>query len=106
MKNFVQVGDVLDYTPTTAVVGGAAVAIGKRVGVVVKSLAANEQGALRVVGVATLPKVTADAFAQGDLAYLTADGQITKTSTSNTPAGYAAYAADAGAATVQVQLNG
>ncbi|MBB6578467.1 putative RecA/RadA family phage recombinase [Comamonas odontotermitis] len=106
MKNFVQVGDVLDYTPSAPVAGGTAVAIGKRVGVVVKSLAANEQGALRVSGVATLPKVEGDALTQGDLVYLNAEGLITKTSTSNTPAGYAAYPADAGVATAQVQLNG
>ncbi|MEG1202443.1 MAG: DUF2190 family protein, partial [Comamonas sp.] len=60
MKQFVQIGDVLDYTPATAVAGGTLVAIGKRVGVVVKSLAANEPGALRVTGVVEAAKVYAD----------------------------------------------
>lgn len=106
MKNFVQPGDVLDYTPTAAVAAGTPVPLGKRVGVVVNSLAANQLGAVRVSGVVVLPKVAADALGQGDLVYLTAEGLITKTATSNTPAGYAAYPAAADAATVSVQLNG
>lgn len=106
MKNFIQVGDVLDYTPTQAVSGGAVVVIGTRVGIVVADIAAGQTGALRVKGVVELAKLSADTPAQGALLYWdAANSRLTTTSGGNVLAGYAAKAAGNGATTVWLHLN-
>lgn len=106
--NFVQSGDTLVLTNTgaTTIRSGTAVKVGpKVVGVALVDIPAGGAGAAAVEGVFRLPKVSADAIAQGDDLYLTADGTVTKTATNNTPAGYAFEAAPAGSTTVAVKIN-
>lgn len=106
MKNFVQEGNVLDYTPASAVASGAVVVIGARVGIAVADIAAGSTGALRVKGVVELAKLAADAPVQGALLYWDdANDRLTTTASGNTLAGYAAKAAGAGATTAWVHLN-
>ncbi|WP_304306248.1 DUF2190 family protein [Pseudacidovorax intermedius] len=106
MKNFVQVGDVIDYTPAAAVAGGSVAVIGVRVGVVVADIAANATGALRVKGVVELAKLGTDTVAQGALLYWdAANSRLTTTAGGNTLAGYAARAAAAGVTTAWLHLN-
>jgi len=106
MKNFVQVGDVLDYSPAGAVAGGAVVVIGARIGIAVADIAANTVGALRVKGVAEVAKLSGDAVAQGALLYWdAANSRLTTTASGNVLAGYAAKAAGAGVTTVWLHLN-
>ncbi len=106
MKNFIQEGAVLDYTPGGAVASGAVVVFGARVGVVVADLAAGVTGALRVKGVVELAKLGTDVVAQGALLYWDAtNGRVTTTASGNTLAGYAAKAAGNGATTVWLALN-
>ncbi|MCZ2498143.1 DUF2190 family protein [Xylophilus sp. Kf1] len=107
MKNFIQIGDVLDYTPVADVSSGALVVIGARVGVAVADIKAGNTGALRVKGVAEFAKKSADTPAQGALLYWdAAAGNLTTTAGGNTLAGYAAAAAGAGTTTVWLHLNG
>ena len=106
MKNFVQEGHVLDYTPGAAVASGAIVVIGARLGIAVADIAAGATGALRVKGVVELAKLAADTPAQGALLYWdAANSRLTTTASGNTLAGYAAKAAGAGATTVWLHLN-
>jgi len=106
MKNFVQEGHVLDYTPGGNVASGAVVVIGVRVGVAVADIAANATGALRVRGVVELAKLSSDTPAQGALLYWdAANSRLTTTASGNTLAGYAAKAAGNGATTVWLNLN-
>lgn len=106
MKNFIQVGDVLDHTPGAAVTAGQVIVMGVRVGVAVTDIAAGQTGAVRVRGVVELAKASADNIAQGALVYWsTANSNLTSTAAGNTLAGYAAAAAGAGVTTLRVALN-
>ena len=106
MRNFIQTGDVLDHKPVAAVASGAVVVIGKRVGVAVADIAANDIGPVRVKGVVELACVST-ALAQGDLLYWDAtNARLTGTATDNTLAGYAASASANGVSTIWLHLNG
>jgi predicted RecA/RadA family phage recombinase len=92
MKNFVANGESLQLTAGVGgVVGGSIKAQGKIVGIVVASAAEGEKYTLKICGAYdTVPKATGEAWIVGDMLYLKADGsELTKTSTSNTFAGYA-----------------
>jgi len=106
MKNFVQIGDVLDYTPGSAVAAGAVVVIGVRIGIAVTAIAAGDTGPLRVKGVVELAKLGTDTPAQGALLYWdNTNSRLTTTASGNVLAGYAAKAAGNGATTVWLHLN-
>jgi predicted RecA/RadA family phage recombinase len=106
MKNFIQAGEVLDYTPGAAVVSGAVAVIGARIGIVVADIPAGVTGALRVKGVVELAKLGTDNVAQGEVLYWDAtNSRLTKTAGSNVLAGYAARPAGNGVTTVWLHLN-
>jgi predicted RecA/RadA family phage recombinase len=106
MKNFVQIGDVIDHTPGADVASGAVVVIGARVGIAVSAIASGETGAIRVKGVVELAKLSTDTPAQGALLYWDAgNSRLTTTATDNVLAGYAAKAAGNGVTTVELHLN-
>lgn len=106
MKNFIQIGDVLDHTAGANLTSGQVVVMGARIGIAVTDIADGQSGAVRVKGVVELAKASSDVVAQGALLYWSADnGNLTVTSAGNTLAGYAAAAAGAGATTVRLHLN-
>lgn len=107
-KNYIQEGDVLDYTAGgTAIAAGAIALMGKRIGVVLADIAASATGAVSVTGVWTVAKLSTDVVAQGDLLYWdAANSRLTTTVGANTLAGYAAAAAGNGVATVNIKING
>lgn len=106
MKNFIQPGDVLDYTAGANITRGQVVVMGVRVGVAVSDIANGSSGAVRVRGVVELAKASADTIAQGALVYWSAaNSNITSTDSGNTLAGYAAAAAGNGVTTIRVALN-
>jgi len=107
MKNYVQPGDVLDYTNAgAALAAGAGVLIGVRLGVAMGDIATGATGSIRVKGVVNLPKNTTDVMAQGAALYWdNTNKRLTTTTTSNTLAGYAADPAANGDATVNIALN-
>lgn len=104
--NYVQPGEVLDFTATAALISGAGVLIGSRLGVALTDIAIGDTGAVAVKGVYTLPKLATDVVAQGALLYWdNTNARLTTTLTGNTLAGYAAAASGNGAATVNIALN-
>lgn len=106
-SKFVQDGDVLDYTPGSAVVSGKMVVVGVRVGITLAAIAAGATGPLAVDRVFNYAKLSTDVMAQGALVYYdSANDRLTTTSAGNTLAGYATAAAGNGATTVNVRLNG
>ncbi|MFZ3289264.1 MAG: DUF2190 family protein [Telluria sp.] len=107
-KNYIQEGDVLDYTAGGAAIAAGAIALmGKRIGVVLADIAANAIGAVSVTGVWSIAKLATDVVAQGDLLYWdAANSRLTKSDVGNTLAGYAATAAGNGVATVSIKING
>lgn len=105
-KNYVQPGDTLTVpAPKSGMLPGDVYSVGALTGVVV-GVDPNEPTRLDVGtrGVYELPKVSADAFAIGDVAFLSATGLATKTS-GTARLGVVVEAAGAGAATVKVKLN-
>lgn len=106
-KNYIQPGEVLDYTASTAVTSGSGVLMGKRLGVALADIANGATGSVAVRGVYSLPKLSTDVVAQGDELYWdNTNKRLTTTASGNTKAGYAAAAAGNGVATVAIALNG
>jgi len=105
-KNYIQEGDVLDHIAAANIASGDVVLMGKRIGVAVADIASGQSGSVAVEGVFALPKVVANAPAQGALLYWDANASLlTTTATGNTLAGYAAAAAVNGDATVNININ-
>ena len=105
-KNYIQEGDVLNFTAGANVSSGQPVLIGKRLGIALSDVASGANGSLAVEGVFTVTKVTADVVGQGELLYWdAAASKLTTTSAGNTLAGYAAAAAGNGVTTVEININ-
>jgi predicted RecA/RadA family phage recombinase len=105
MASYFQDGDLIDYTPSSAVAAGDVVVLNDLVTVAPRPIAANALGAVAVEGVFTLPKASG-AIGQGAIVYWdSTNSNITTTSTSNKRAGKAAAAAASGDATVKVLIN-
>jgi len=104
MASYVQVGDLLDYTPASAVAAGDVVVIGALVGVAPRAIAANAVGALAVEGVFEIPCATGATGAQGsEISYYATSG-VAHAST-GTVAGKLAKARLVADTSVHVLLN-
>lgn len=104
MASYVQKGDVLDYTPASAVAAGDVVVIGTLVGVAPRPIAANALGSLAVEGVFSMPCATGATGAQGSAINWYATSGVAH-ATTGTAAGKLAKARAAGDVTVDVILN-
>jgi predicted RecA/RadA family phage recombinase len=105
-KNFIQPGNVIDYTAGAALASGAVVLIGARIGVLLSALANGETGPAQMTGVFEIAKLSTDAMTKGALLYWdNTNSRLTLTSAGNTLAGYAWAAAGAGTTTVQCNIN-
>ncbi len=92
-KNYIQPGEVLDHVALAARTSGVPFLLGTRLAVPLTNGAIGETIAVKVKGVFNLPKVKANACAQGDLLYW--DNTAKKLTTAaaagaNAVAGYAA----------------
>lgn len=91
MKNFIEHGEVFEWTVSgSPVASGDVVIIGALLGVAAISANVGDLCRARRGGVYTLPSDTGTAYAQGDTLYW--DGtakRVTKTSSANTKAGVA-----------------
>lgn len=105
MKNFVQAGDILDFTaPSGGVVGGNAYVIGAAFAVAVSTEDEGETFAGLVEGVVNLPKASG-AITEGALVYWDNTAKtVTTTASSNKKIGYATAAQASGDAAVNVKL--
>lgn len=105
---FWQRGETLDYTNKTSsiIAANTVVALKGRVGIAGTDIAPNAQGDLHVTGVFEFDKTGTNAIAMGQDVYFDGTG-ITEedASGSNTPAGYAAAAAEAGDTKVLVKIG-
>ena len=99
MKNFVQTGQVLHYTPAAGsnIKSGDLVAVGSVVGVAVTDGVVGKLLAVSVTGVYNIPvPSTVAAITQGQAVYFnTTSKEITLTASGNVLAGYAWDAATA-----------
>lgn len=107
MKNFVQPGDVVTLTaPVGGLQSGDGVLVGALFGVAAYDASEGAEVECRLVGVFDLPKASG-AIDEGEAVYWDdSAGNVTTTATDNTLIGAAIRAADSGAATTRVRLNG
>ena len=107
MRNYVQRGDTLDVTAAAAVASGDVVIIGSIIGVSSVAAEIGDAFALDVMGVFTLPKVSALAINQGDTVYWdSSNSVVTKTASGNTKLGVATETVPNPSPSVNVRLNG
>jgi len=105
MADYYQDGDLINYTPGSAVAAGAVVVLADLITVAPRPIAANALGAVAVEGVFKLPKASG-AISQGAIVYWdSTNSNVTTTSSGNKRAGKAAEAAASGDAVVPVLLN-
>lgn len=105
MADYYADGDLVDYTPGSAVAAGDVVVLNDLVTVAPRPIVANKLGAVAVEGIFKLPKASG-AIGQGAIVYWdSANSNVTTTSSGNKRAGKAAEAAASGDATVKVLLN-
>jgi predicted RecA/RadA family phage recombinase len=104
MASYVADGDLLDYTPGSAVAAGEVVVIGAMVAVAPRPIAANALGSLSVEGVWEMPCATGATGAQGSAINWYATSGVAHAST-GVAAGKLAKARAASDATVHVLLN-
>ncbi|WP_022949527.1 DUF2190 family protein [Methylohalobius crimeensis] len=113
-KNFVQPGNVIDHAASGAdIASGEVVPIGNLLGVALKKIPDGETGSVRLIGVFTVPKVSAAVIAQGETltwdvsAGAFDDNQATPATGDITGAAAVAWqAAGAGETTMQVKFTG
>ena len=104
MASYVQDGDLLDYTPGSAVAAGEVVVIGSLVAVAPRPIAANALGALAIDGVWSMPCASGATGAQGSAINWYATSGVAHAST-GVAAGKLAKARAADDTTVHVILN-
>lgn len=107
MKNFVQPGNTVTMpAPSGGVLSGQGLLVGTLFGVAAYDAAEAAEVEMDLVGVFDLPKA-AGAITQGAPIYWDDTAKnVTATATGNDLIGAAILAADAGAATARVRLNG
>ena len=110
MADYFADGDLIDYTPGSAVVAGQVVMLADLFTIAPRPIAANALGAVAVEGLFTVAKATGtgSAIAQGAIVYwdgTAANITPTGTVTGAKRAGKAAAAASATDTTVRVLLN-
>jgi len=109
VATYVQAGDSIDYTPSSAVSAGDVVIQGDLVGVAKLDIGASELGALALEGVFDFPKAGGtDAMSAGTVAYWDeAEGQAgpDDETSANPRLGLVVAEATAAATTVRVKIN-
>jgi predicted RecA/RadA family phage recombinase len=99
-------GDVIDYVALGAITSGQVVLVGVRVGVALAAIASGATGAVRVLGIFTIAKLSTDVVTVGAALYWDdTNFRMTLTSAGNTLAGFATAAAGNGVTTVEVSIN-
>lgn len=103
---YVMSGDVIDYVAGSAVTSGQVLLIGVRVGVALAAIASGATGAVRMLGIFTIAKLSSDVVTVGAALYWdNTNSRMTLTSAGNTLAGFATAAAGNGVTTVEISIN-
>ena len=105
--NYIQPGEVVEYTAGATISSGDLIALNNRAGVALTDIANGATGSVALTGVYTVPKTAGATWSVGQAIYvIAATGIATVTATGNVPAGYAFAAATEGATTGQLLLGG
>lgn len=105
MKNYIQQGDILDFTtPAGGAVSGVPLIIEKAFLIPASTTAEGEPNSGAVEGVYELPAVTNAANFAATAYWDATNKVVTTTATSNTKIGYYAKAKDAGVLAARVKL--
>lgn len=103
---FVMSGDVIDYVAGSNITSGQVILIGTRIGVALAAIASGATGAVRVLGIFNLNKLSTDVVTVGAALYWdNGNSRLTLTSAGNTLAGYATAAAGNGVTNVEISIN-
>ncbi len=103
---YVMSGDVIDYVAGSNITSGQVLLIGTRIGVALSNIASGATGAVRVLGIFTIAKLSTDVVAAGALLYWdNTNSRLTTTASGNTLAGFATAAAGNGVTTVEISIN-
>lgn len=103
---YVMSGEVIDYVAGSAISSGQVLLIGVRIGVALAAIASGATGAVRMLGIFTIAKLSTDVVAVGVALYWdNTNSRLTTTASGNTLAGYAAAAAGSGVTTVEISIN-
>lgn len=105
MKIFKAIGDIVNYVTSGAVVSGAAIAIGRLLGILVNDIAASGTGPLRVKGVVTVTKDGTYAWTQGQEIFWDATNSRFTSAYTGVHAGLAYAAAGASETSGDLILN-
>lgn len=105
MRNFIAVGNTMEFTAAADVASGAVVVVEDVVGIAAGDVADGASGVLNLGGVYELPKAAAQPWAAGTRVYWNGSAATT-TEASNTLLGVAYRAAASAAETGYVRLNG
>lgn len=65
-NNYIQPGEVIDYTAGANITSGSVVAMGNILGVALTDIASGATGSVQITGVFEVPKVSAAVIAQGE----------------------------------------
>jgi len=109
--NYIQAGEVIDYTAGADISSGDVVAVGNLVGVAITDIANGEVGAVAIEGVFELPKVSAAVIGAGETVNWDAsagefdDNAATPATGDLTGGCVAVAAAGNGDTTVKVKIN-
>ncbi|MCP3673703.1 MAG: DUF2190 family protein [Gammaproteobacteria bacterium] len=106
-KNYIKSGCILTVTAIAAVTSGEPVIVGSLFGIPMTSAAIGEEFELKVDGVWTIAKTTANTPAQFAKAYWNDTAkEVTTTASGNTLVGVFSYAYDGTTSEAEVRLNG
>lgn len=106
IAKYVQLGDSIDYRPTTDVAAGDLVIVGEIVGVAKLDIPANTLGALALTGIYDIAKISVT-ITQGEIVYWDASNKkITNIATDNTAVGVCVLTSDATAETARIRIGG
>lgn len=106
MKNFVQPGKTITLpAPAGGVVNGSFVKVGSVVGVAAETALEGDLFDIEIGGVYDLPKVSAQAWAIGDVIYATPAGEMTTAPAGNVQVGVAVAIAANPSSSGRVRLN-
>lgn len=105
--NYIQPGDVVQYTAGADINSGDVVPLNNRCGVALGDIANGATGSVALAGVFSVTKATGQTWSIGQALYWdSGNANVTTTATSNTPAGYAFAAASSGATSGYLALGG
>ena len=109
--NYIQAGNVVDYTAGADITSGSVVVMGNLIGVAITDIANGETGPVQIDGVFELPKVTAAVIGAGETVMWDVsagkfdDNQATPAAGDLTNGCVAVAAGENGDTTVMVKIN-